>query len=81
MKNDEFLANLHANKDNLTYLSGLNKNKKENVKVINDLLNKYKSQLKDLTTPKLSKVFNDSKINELTAIIGVLTEVLTKINK
>lgn len=79
MKNDEFLANLHANKDNLTYLSGLNKNKKENIKVINDLLNKYKSQLKDLTTPKLTKVFNESKINELKAVIGVLTEVLTKI--
>jgi hypothetical protein len=79
MKNDEFLANLHANKDNLTYLSGLNKNKKENIKVINDLLNKYKSQLKDLTTPKLTKVFNESKINELKAVIGVLTDVLTKI--
>lgn len=75
MKNDEFLSNLRANKDDINYLDGLNKNKKENIKIVTDLLEKYRSQLEE-TSDEIK-----DRVNEVQAVINVLIEVLTKINK
>jgi DnaJ-domain-containing protein 1 len=58
------------------YIDGYNSAEKKNKSKLKDLLNKYKSQLKDLQSAKLSKRIDEEKIKELEIRIDTLNRLL-----
>jgi hypothetical protein len=59
-----------------SFLAGFEIAEKKNKSKLKDLLNKYKSQLKDLQSAKLSKRIDEEKIKELEIRIDTLNRLL-----
>ena len=55
-----------------------NKHQQENkdIRTLNDLLNKYKSELSELKRPKLSKTINVDKIRNCNSIIDSIKHTI-----
>lgn len=49
---------------------------KKDIKQLNDLLNKYKSELADLERPKLTKIINADKIRNCNSIIDSIKHTI-----
>ena len=62
-----------------SYFDGMLAQEKECLKVVKDLKNKYKSNLRDVLYVKLTKIINQEKAKELQLKIDVLEEIENKL--